>query len=725
MRLLFLVALLLCVSKSNAQVIECFDSKNMALSKVHIKILSSEGKILLNDFTNKKGIIDLVELNYDTLVIKATHIGYMDYLDTVSNTNSVDTFKIELEEFSFPLNEVVITAQIEALSQRDAVNNIISISKNEIEELNSLNLSELLNQQALFDIQFDPALGSSVEMQGMSGNNINILVDGIPVIGRKGGLIDISQLNLSNIEKIEIVRGPSSVSYGTNSTGGVINLITKRTIDKSQIIFSNYSENIGLKQYNIDLNKKIKKQQFNVNIGHFDFDGLSDDTLRTKDWKPKRQTFGQIMWISKIRKNNLRFKSYYFDEKLVELGNENFPPFDGTAFDNHYITVRNTNDMSIDRKTENYSINTIVSQSATKFKRVQYLVDLNSNEEENTNDPDFNSKDLFSAWYLRTEYNRLNWDKLSLQAGIESRSDLVSGSRIKSGEAITYEFSFFSKTELKINQNIKSQIGIRVPYHSIYPAPISPSFEMLYSRSSKLQYRASYARSFRAPTIKELFMEFIDFNHNIVGNSELEAEYSHAFNSSIVYTPYQKDTKYIQIDIQGSLQYLNNKIGLAQIENTTGYTYFNVSNAKYYGLNTTIDSKVSKSSKIRLGWNVYKTELNESLDPTRFQNISFLYKYLNSQHKFGVNVNLKYTPEITSQRYQDNELVSVKQEPFESINLNFNKTFIKLNSTLSLGIKNLTNLKNINSLGGGIHSSSESILSWGRTFFINLKTTLQ
>ena len=227
MRLLFLFAFLLCVSKSNAQVIECSDSKNTALSKVHIKILSSEGKILLNDFTNEKGILDLEELDYDTVLIKATHIGFIDYLDTVSNTYSVDTLKIELEKFSFPLNEVVITSQIEALSQRDAVNNIISISKNEIEELNSLNLSELLNQQALFDIQFDPALGSSIEMQGMSGNNINILVDGIPVIGRKGGQIDISQLNLSNIEKIEIVRGPSSVSYGTNSTGGVINLITK------------------------------------------------------------------------------------------------------------------------------------------------------------------------------------------------------------------------------------------------------------------------------------------------------------------------------------------------------------------------------------------------------------------------------------------------------------------------------------------------------------------
>ena len=725
MRLLCFIALLLLNSKSYAQIIECTDTKNTVLSKVHLKVLSLDGLLLFNGFTNDKGILDTGELNNDTLLFKATHIGFMDYIDTIANPISIDTLKIQLEEFAFSLNEVVITAQIEGLSRRDALNNIISISRDEIEEFNTLNLGELLNQQALFDIQFDPALGASIEMQGMSGNNINILIDGIPVIGRKGGQIDISQLNLSNIEKIEIVKGPSSISYGTNSTGGIINLISKSNIERNEIIFSNYFESIGLKQYNIDVNKKIKKQQFNINIGYFDFVGLSEDSLRSKEWKPKRQTFGQVMWLSKIRDNNIRFKSYFFDEKLVELGNENFPPFEGTALDNHYLTIRNTNDLSINLKKENYTLNTLLSQSATKFKRAQYSVDLNSNEEEeNTNNPDFNSEDLFTAWYFRSEYNRLNWDKVSLQFGIESRNDMVRGARIQSNRASTYELACFSKTELKLTPNIKGQIGIRIPYHSIYAAPLSPSLELLYSKSSKLQYRASYARGFRAPTIKELFMEFIDFNHNIVGNSELEAEYSHAFNSSIVYTPYQKNTKYIQIDIQGSLQYLNNKIDLAQIENTTGYTYFNVSNAKYYGLNTTIDSKVSESSNFRLGWNVYKTELNESLDPTRFQNISFLYKYFNSQHKFGANINLKYTPEITSQRYQDNELVSVKQEPFESINLNFNKTFIKLNSTLSLGIKNLTNLKNINSLGGGIHSSSESILSWGRTFFINLKTTL-
>ena len=221
-------------------------------------------------------------------------------------------------------------------------------------------------------------------------------------------------------------------------------------------------------------------------------------------------------------------------------------------------------------------------------------------------------------------------------------------------------------------------------------------------------------------------MEFIDSNHNIIGNSELDAEYSHAFNSSIVFTPYQKNSKYVQIDLEASLQYLNNKIELAQIENTTNYTYFNISKAKYYGLNTTIDSKISNSSKVSIGWNIYKTEFNESLKPSTFQNITLLYKYTNLKYKFGGNINFKISPEITTQRFENDKLISVQQEPYELINLNMHKTLSKYNSTISFGMKNLMNVKNILSIGNGAaHSSSESLISWGRTFFVNLKITLK
>lgn len=724
MRFLCFILFSLLLSKSNAQIIKCSDTKNTPLSKVHLKVFTLDGLLLQDGFTNEKGVLEQVALRSNMLIIKAKHFGYKDYLDTIPLFK--DTLKIELFEFSFPLNEIVITAQIGESSRKNSINNVISISKEEIEEFNTLNLGDLLNQQALFDIQIDPVLGASIEIQGMSGNNVNILVDGIPVIGRKGGQIDVSQLNLSNIEKIEIVKGPSSISYGSNSTGGVINLISKRNIQNNQIILSNYYENIGLNQLNIDLNKKIKQQQFNINIGCSNFIGYSEDTLRAKEWKPKRQYFGQIMWVSKIKENDIRLKSYFFDEKIIEMGNENYPPFDGTALDNHYLTYRNTNDLSIVRKKENYSLNTLVSQSATKFKRVQYSLDLHTDEELKTNNPDFTSEDLFTAFYSRVEYNRLNWSKISAQFGLDYRNDMVRGGRIQSGKAESFEWAFFSKTELKLTTNLKGQIGIRIPYHSIYSAPLTPSLQLHFSKSPKLQYRASYARGFRAPSIKELFMEFIDSNHNIIGNSELDAEYSHAFNSSIVFTPYQKNSKYVQIDLEASLQYLNNKIELAQIENTTNYTYFNISKAKYYGLNTTIDSKISNSSKVSIGWNIYKTEFNESLKPSTFQNITLLYKYTNLKYKFGGNINFKISPEITTQRFENDKLISVQQEPYELINLNMHKTLSKYNSTISFGMKNLMNVKNILSIGNGAaHSSSESLISWGRTFFVNLKITLK
>ena len=62
------------------------------------------------------------------------------------------------------------------------------------------------------------------------------------------------------------------------------------------------------------------------------------------------------------------------------------------------------------------------------------------------------------------------------------------------------------------------------------------------------------------------------------------------------------------------------------------------------------------------------------------------------------------------------------------INIGIILTYIMIGfaalTAVSFGVKNVTDLKNIISLGGGVHSSSESIISWGRTFFVNLKTTI-
>ena len=118
------------------------------------------------------------------------------------------------------LDEVMVTGQIGSQTISESVNNLILITSKDIKSTGSNDLAELFSNQALFDLNVDPALGTTVSIQGMQGNNINIMIDGIPVIGRKGSQIDLSQINLSNIDRIEILKGPASVMYGTNSTGG-------------------------------------------------------------------------------------------------------------------------------------------------------------------------------------------------------------------------------------------------------------------------------------------------------------------------------------------------------------------------------------------------------------------------------------------------------------------------------------------------------------------------
>jgi outer membrane receptor for ferrienterochelin and colicins len=461
-------------------------------------------------------------------------------------------------------------------------------------------------------------------------------------------------------------------------------------------------------------------------LGKYNFNGYSADTLRSKEWKPKSQNFAHFMVNRKINNSQIRLKSYFFKESIVNFGQENFPPFDGTAIDQYYRTYRNINDIKFSHKNNRYSFNGLVSIANTNFSKEQYQVDLIQDTLIQTENPDYNAEDLFKAAYSRMEYNRLDLGKLSAQVGVEIRQENVSGSKIQMGEAETFEYALFSKSEIIISPIFKTQLGLRLPYHSIYSAPVIPSIHLQLSPFSWITWRGSLARGFRAPSIKELFMEFIDFNHNIVGNSNLNAEYSNALNSSITITPIKKEQYYLKLDVESSLQFLKDKINLAQIENSTGYTYFNLSDATYYGINASLTAKVSHSSNLQIGWNHFITESSELYDPIVRQNFNFIYNFTSSKYLFGGNINVKAKAKSMFQRLEQELLVNFEQEGYQLVNMNLFKDLQKLDARITLGVKNLLDVTNIVAAGEQTnHSSSESIISWGRTYFAQFKINFQ
>src|SRR5690606_17844973 len=103
------------------------------------------------------------------------------------------------------------------------------INQEQIRLRGATNIQSVLNTELGMRFSNDLTLGTSdIELMGMSGQNVKILLDGVPVIDRGSTRESLGQIDINTVEKIEIVEGPMSVSYGSDALAGVINIITKK-----------------------------------------------------------------------------------------------------------------------------------------------------------------------------------------------------------------------------------------------------------------------------------------------------------------------------------------------------------------------------------------------------------------------------------------------------------------------------------------------------------------
>lgn len=129
---------------------------------------------------------------------------------------------------SLAIDEVVVTGQYEPQSAKNSVYRVRTISREQIQGRASTSVENILNTQLGIRFSNDLALGETdIELLGMSGQNVKVLIDGMPLIDRGATKQSLSQVDVNSIDRIEIVEGPMSVTYGTDALAGVINIITK------------------------------------------------------------------------------------------------------------------------------------------------------------------------------------------------------------------------------------------------------------------------------------------------------------------------------------------------------------------------------------------------------------------------------------------------------------------------------------------------------------------
>jgi outer membrane receptor for ferrienterochelin and colicins len=128
-----------------------------------------------------------------------------------------------------PVEVVVTGTRTPESSQRASVRTDF-VTRKEAERRGATNVAEALAGEP--NLQVNPEnygyLGrpSGAQMQGLDADRVLVLEDGERVVGDQDGVVDLAQLPLADVERIEYVTGPTSSLYGTNALGGVINVVS-------------------------------------------------------------------------------------------------------------------------------------------------------------------------------------------------------------------------------------------------------------------------------------------------------------------------------------------------------------------------------------------------------------------------------------------------------------------------------------------------------------------
>ncbi len=650
------------------------------------------------------------------------------------------------------LKEVVVTGQYQPQSIRQSVYKIRTIDRKKLEQRGVTSLIEALNMENGIRFSTDQTLGETdIQLMGVSGQNVKILLDGIPLVDRGATRQSLSQIDINQVERIEILEGPMSVVYGTDALAGVINIITRRNQPKEQWQLTArileetsgtaYSPISGSGIHNAGISSSWQNKGWRIagSVTRNSFGGWTGNAIfPAMEARPKDQYLGGIQMGKRTTNSDTWYRLDVLDEKLTSIGAMNTNNYKGK--DQFFLTRRYTHQLQHEWRIKP----SLKWQTAASYQ--QYQRNTETYQQDYTTGiatPVYGAgewdRSVFNTLFLRSTMNWYAGSTWALQPGIEWKRDQTSGERIL-GKPVIMDYSFFITGEWKPNEVLQIKPGIRISKNSVYDAPpIIPSINARIRMNDRMDLRLSYAQGFRAPILRELYFYYFDANHAIQGNPDLKAETSNSYMAVINWygkqeqKPWKTAASFFYNDFR-------NRIGMAAGQNNV-FTYINIDRFKTIGggleqtlgignLQATIGFQYigrynqyaddPTFTETALPEFVWSPELNTQIQyelPKQGINIGFYYKYTGALPNYQTRVNATT---------QAQEVYLTKLSAFHWADLTASKR-IGRSWQLQAGLKNLFNVVRLqnSSAGGGAHSDGGPVLTgFGRSAFIGITYTL-
>ena len=688
--------------------------ENIPYATIYVKEIASgtttdnNGKYTLNLPKNGQYTFSIQMLGYQ----KQEHI-----INIHKDTN----IHFKLKEDIFKMEEIVITGTRTPKMLEDVPVPTRVIRMQEIQSADVQNVKDVLEAE-LPGLEFTSHGGSTnINLQGLGGKYILFLIDGERIAGETRDNVDYNRLDVSNIERIEIVKGSASALYGSSAIGGVVNIITKNASNPWQVNVNSRYGSHAQQQHGGTIG--FKKPKFSsLTTGNFKY--FKGYTLRDTEEAKYIYADEIVVDTTKYSTEVKGYKDISVNQKFVYSPIAKLKLTAKGAFYWH-------EDLGL---AENNKRNDLYHGGNASL-RVNWEITKKQNLEFAYNFDLYNKFDLFlteeMAGVKRETYSNVRHTANALfNQTFTEKNILTIGAEFTADQLQTYQFAdsvnyqsynyvVFAQHDVLLWKKLTLVYGARFDYNTTFKPHVSPKISLMY-KIKDVSLRASYGGGFRAPSLKELYT---DWDHQgmfrVMGSDDLRPETSQNVSLSAEYT-----RNIFNISLIGYYNFVKDQITTMWNENEDTAFYVNHGSTQIAGLevNTRVETKYGLSVNAS-----YVFAYTYSLDDNG-ENVSFTrphtgilridYRFKKGIYMLNPIVQGRILSALNMKNYSSarDEYYTIHYPIYTMWKVIINQHFLNA-ITLQLGIDNIFNYQ-------AKRQTFNSSLSSGRTYFAGLSVNI-
>jgi outer membrane receptor for ferrienterochelin and colicins len=455
--------------------------------------------------TNDRGEFVVTVRSGDSLVIGA--LGFRQ-----QRVASADTLTVRLTPLATTLATVITTVGQREMRSADNPASSVVLTKADIAAANAVSANQLLRQLPGLQELSAPPAQSSIAIRGLDASRVLVLVDGEPAAG---GLIenrDIGRLSTLAADRIEVTKGPSSVEFGSDALGGVINLVTAApsAVPMADILVR--SGELGRRESSVALSNTVGPVGVRINGGWRQSDRVTGVNAGGTTLDRVYDMRGDVRY---------RISDSWRVRSDVQLSQQRQRWPVGGGFNGF-----------IDNHTEQALVEAVGSvrggsvrarlfgqRYAYQFRQAQAAIPI-AGTADSLEQTETLGRGLLS--YSRVIGNG------TLDVGAQySNRRIEAPNKIDGNRATDEVTELFARHAVTLGDVLVSA-GARSTTSTLWGSTVSPSLGAIWHTSPTVQLRANLARGFRAPSFKEMRYTFLNANagYTLIGNPNLTPESS-------------------------------------------------------------------------------------------------------------------------------------------------------------------------------------------------------